>query len=140
ERLVWPQLAGDLLVTSALVYATGGAQSAYSFLFALSIVGASAVRYGKGVLVVAAASVGLMFLVSVLARARALPLPTVPPVAPWEQGLVDFARTLALNLAAIMAVGALSYVFGDQLRRAAVSLASERKVVADLVTLHQDIV
>src|SRR5262245_38392996 len=33
ERLVWPQLAGDLAVTSVVVYVTGGAQSAYGFFY-----------------------------------------------------------------------------------------------------------
>jgi len=140
DRLVWPQLAGDLVVTSILVYATGGAQSAFTFLFALSVVGAGAVRYGRGAAVVATVSVALMVFVAVAARARWLPLPHVPQVSPWAQPAAEFARALALNLAAIVAVGALSYVFGDQLRRTAASLASEQRAVADLVTLHQDIV
>jgi two-component system, NtrC family, sensor histidine kinase PilS len=140
ERLIWPQLAGDIAVTTSLVYATGGALSAYTFLFPLSIVGAGAVRFARGAVVVALASVALMTAAALTARYQALPLPMVPYVAPWTQPAHDFARTLALHLASIVAVGALSYVFGDQLRRAAASLASERRVVADLVTLHQDIV
>ncbi len=140
DRLIGSQLALDLVITTALVYITGGTLSAYTFLFSLSIVGAGAIRFERGAVVVALASFALMILVALAARHRLLPLPTVPQVAPWNQPARDFARTLALNLAAIIAVGALSYVFGDQLRRAAQSLASERRVVADLVTLHQDIV
>ncbi|MCE9578470.1 MAG: PAS domain-containing protein, partial [Deltaproteobacteria bacterium] len=140
DRLIGSQLALDLVITTALVYITGGTLSAYTFLFSLSIVGAGAIRFERGAVVVAVASFILMTLVALAARHRLLPLPTVPQVAPWNQAARDFARTLALNLAAIIAVGALSYVFGDQLRRAAQSLASERRVVADLVTLHQDIV
>jgi two-component system sensor histidine kinase PilS (NtrC family) len=140
ERLISSQLALDLGITTALVYITGGTLSAYTFLFSLSIVGAGALRFERGAVGMAIASFVLMTLVALAARHRLLPLPTVPQVTPWNQPARDFARTLALNLAAIIAVGALSYVFGDQLRRAAQSLASERRVVADLVTLHQDIV
>ena len=140
ERLVWPQLGGDLAVTSILVYATGGAQSAFTFLFALSIVAASALKYERGAAAVAIASVGLMILVALAARARALPLPMVPQVAPWAQGGAEFARAVALDVAAIVAVGALSFVFGDQLKRTAASLATERRTVAELVGLHEDIV
>lgn len=43
ERLVWPQLGGDLVITTALVYVTGGAQSAYTFFYALSVVGAGVI-------------------------------------------------------------------------------------------------
>ena len=139
-RLIWPQLAGDIVVTTAIVYATGGALSAYTFLFPLSIVGAGAVRFARGAVIVSLMSVVLMTAAALTARYEALPLPMVPYVAPWTQPAHDFGRTLALHLASIVAVGALSYVFGDQLRRAAASLATERRVVADLVTLHQDIV
>jgi two-component system sensor histidine kinase PilS (NtrC family) len=140
QRLVWPQLGGDLAVTSILVYATGGAQSAFTFLFALSIVGAGALKYERGAGAVAIVSVGLMILVGLAARERALPIPMVPQVAPWAQGGAEFARAVALDVAAIVAVGALSFVFGDQLKRTAASLATERRTVAELVGLHEDIV
>jgi len=82
ERLIWPQLAADIAVTTALVYATGGALSAYTFLFPLSIVGAGTVRFARGAVVVALLSVVLMALPALAARARALPLQMLPYVAP----------------------------------------------------------
>ncbi len=39
RRVARPMQATDLVVTSLLVYVTGGAQSPYAFLYALSIVG-----------------------------------------------------------------------------------------------------
>src|SRR5688572_14058013 len=51
-RLVWPQIVGDLAVTALLVHVTGGAQSAYTFFFALSIVGAAMVRSRRDTLFV----------------------------------------------------------------------------------------
>ena len=49
-------------------------------------------------------------------------------------------RTLGINTAALIGVGALSYIFGDQLERGAETLATTRRAAAELLTLHQDIV
>jgi two-component system sensor histidine kinase PilS (NtrC family) len=140
ERLVWPQLAGDLLLTAGLVWITGGAQSAYGVFFALSIVGASTVHFRRGAVIVTAASLALMTAVCLLAWAGGLPVPVVPQVVPSDQTPAELGRSLGLNLAATAGVGVLSFILGDQLQRAAQSLATERRAVADLVTLHQDIV
>jgi two-component system, NtrC family, sensor histidine kinase PilS len=140
ERLVWPQLAMDLAVTTVLVLITGGAQSAYGFFFGLSVVAAGALAYRRGVVVVGLASLALMAAVAVLAWRGASPLPITPQVKPWLQPGAEFARALGLNAAAIAALGILAYVFGDQLEKATQSLATERRTVADLVSLHQDIV
>jgi two-component system sensor histidine kinase PilS (NtrC family) len=140
EKLVWPQLAADLAVTSILVLVTGGAQSAYAFFFALSVVAAGALTYTRGVVVVGLVSLVLMVLIALLAWRGASPLPTVPQIEPWLQSTRDFAGSLGQNAAAIAAVGVLAYIFGDQLQKATVSLATERRTVADLVSLHQDIV
>src|SRR5262249_25014741 len=45
-----------------------------------------------------------------------------------------------INVAALIGVGALSFLFGDQLKRSAETLATTRRAAADLLTLHQDIV
>jgi two-component system sensor histidine kinase PilS (NtrC family) len=140
ERLVWPQLATDLAVTAVLVLVTGGAQSAFTFFFALSVVGGGALAYRRGVVVVGLVSLLLLVGVAVLAWQDASPLPTVPQVRPAAQSQADFLRALAQNAAAIAAIGVLSYVFGDQLEKATQSLATERRTVADLVSLHRDIV
>jgi len=140
DRLVWPQLAGDLAVTTALVYVTGGAQSAYTFFFALSVVGAGAVRFRQGAIVIAALSVAFMCAVSAAAWARALPLPMVPQVTPWMQSPADFAASVGLNLAALIGVGVLSSMFGGELQRTATSLAQQSRATADLIALNRDIV
>ena len=140
DRLVWPQLAGDLAVTTALVYVTGGAQSAYTFFFALSVVGAGAVKLRRGALVIAALSVALIVAVSVAAWTQALPLPMLPQVSPWQQSARDLAAALGLNLAALIGVGVLSSIFGGELQRTQTSLAQQSQVAADLVALNRDIV
>ena len=48
RKVARPMLATDLAITSLLVYVTGGAQSPYAFLYALSIVAAGALSYRRG--------------------------------------------------------------------------------------------
>jgi len=135
-----PMQAADLAVTSLLIYVTGGAQSPYTFLYALSIVSAGALAYRRGAVVVTIASIGAMIVVALLAWMHALELPMSSRLHPWEQPGADLARTLGAQLAALVGVGALAYIFGDQLQRGAETLATTRKAAADLLTLHQDIV
>jgi two-component system sensor histidine kinase PilS (NtrC family) len=135
-----PMQAADIAVTSLLVYATGGAESPYIFLYALSIVGAGALSYRRGAVVVTLASISSLIVVSLFAWTQAIELPALSQVHPWEQSSVAFVRTLGINLAALIGVGALAFIFGDQLQRGAETLATTRKAAADLLTLHEDIV
>jgi len=140
RKVARPMQAADLAVTSLLVYATGGAESPYIFLFALSIVGAGALSYRGGAVAVTLASITLLIGLSLLAWTQAFELPALSQVRPWDQSGVDLIRTLGINLAALIGVGALSFIFGDQLQRGAETLATTRKAAADLLTLHEDIV
>jgi two-component system, NtrC family, sensor histidine kinase PilS len=139
-RLAAWQLSGDLVVNSLLVYVTGGAPSPYTFLFALTVVAAGALLYRRGAIVAMAASLLLLIAIAVLSWTAALPIPLAGQLQPWTQTANEFARTLGINLGALLGVGALAILFGDQLQRTAQSLASERRAVADLYTLHRDIV
>lgn len=139
-RVARPMQVADIAVTSLLVYATGGAQSPYVFLYALSIVGAGALSYRGGAVVVTLASIGSLIAVALLAWADAFELPALSQLHPWEQSGAEFVRTLGIDLAALIGVGALSFLFGDQLQRGAETLATTRKAAADLLTLHEDIV
>ena len=140
SRVTRPMIANDLALTSLLVYVTGGAESPYAFLYALSIVGAGALAYRRGAVVVTCASIGSLVAVSLLAWRHALDLPMAPRVQPWDATWNDVVRTLGINVAAQIGVGALALIFGDQLQRGAETLATTRRAAADLLTLHQDII
>jgi len=140
ERLVWPQLAGDVAITSALVYVTGGAQSAYTFFYALSVVAAGSMRFRRGAIAIGAVSVALMLAVGLAAWAQLLPLPTVPRVEPWNASAAELARTLGLNIGALIGVTVLSYIFGRELQETSASLETQRQATADLFALNRDIV
>jgi len=90
--------------------------------------------------VVTVASLVAITAVSLLAWTHAIELPMSAQAHPWEQGGLDLVRSVGVNYAALIGVGALSFIFGDQLQRGAETLATTRKAVADLYTLHQDIV
>ena len=139
-RLVWPQLGGDLAITTALTYVTGGAQSAYTFFYALTVVGAGAVTSRRGAWTVVAVAIALTTLVGVAAWARLLPLPTIPQVAPWTQSGRELALAISRAVGALLAVGVLAVLFVGELERSQASLQSERQVTADLVALNRDIV
>lgn len=139
RKVARPMLAVDLAITSILVYITGGAQSPYTFLYALSIVSAGALSYRRGAVVVTAASIGSLLVVAALAWARVIDVPRLS-VRPWEQSAADLGRTLGIQFASMIGVGALAFIFGDQLQKGAETLATTRKAAADLFTLHQDIV
>jgi two-component system sensor histidine kinase PilS (NtrC family) len=140
RRVARPMQATDLVITSLLVYVTGGAQSPYTFLYALSIVSAGALSYRRGAVVVTIASLVAATVVFLLAWTRAIALPMSAQAHPWDQATLDLVRAVGINYAAMIGVGALAFIFGDQLQKGAESLATTRKAVADLYTLHQDIV
>jgi two-component system sensor histidine kinase PilS (NtrC family) len=137
NRLAHTQLAVDLVIASLLVHMTGGAQSAYTFFFPLTIIGAATVCSRNATIAVAIASALLFLLVGTLTWGGLLPMPAglVARVSP-----IDLSRSLGLNLAAIAGVSILALNLATQLQRTSASLASERTAAADLLTLHSDIV
>ena len=139
QRVARPMLANDLVLTSALVYVTGGAQSPYTFLYALTIVAAGALSFRRGAMIVTIASLGALLVVSLAAWSRVIEVPSAA-VRPWTQSGIDLVRSLGITNAALVGVGALSFIFGDQLQRGAETLATTRRAAAELLTLHQDIV
>jgi two-component system sensor histidine kinase PilS (NtrC family) len=134
-----PMLANDLALASVLAYITGGAQSPYTFLYALTIVAAGALSSRRGAVTVTVAALASMIAVSLLAWIDAIPIPS-GQIRPWEQSGLELVRTLGINGAATIGVGALSFIFADQLQRSADTLATTRRAAADLLSLHQDIV
>jgi len=140
RNVAWPMHAVDLVTTSLFVYITGGAASPYTFLYALSIVSAGALSYRRGAVIVTLATLGAVTVVGMLAWGHVFELPAAGRLVPWEQTAGDFARTLGIQLVALTGVGALAFIFGDQLQRGAETLATTRKAAAEVLTVHQNIV
>ncbi|HKE20518.1 MAG TPA: ATP-binding protein [Kofleriaceae bacterium] len=135
--LAHTQLAVDLVIASLLVHMTGGAQSAYTFFFPLTIIGAATVCSRNATIWISMMAALLFILVGLFTWMGLLPMPAglVARVSP-----IDLSRSLGLNLAAIVGVSMLALNLATQLQRTSASLASERTAAADLLTLHSDIV
>jgi two-component system sensor histidine kinase PilS (NtrC family) len=119
-RFADAQLVGDLVVTTLLVWATGGAQSAYTFFYPLSVIGAATVRYRTGALAAAAASVVLLTGVHLVVGGQ--------------------VRPLLLNIGAIMGMGVLSAFLGEQLAQSHAGLERSRMRADDLAALTEHVV
>ncbi|HEX9100652.1 MAG TPA: ATP-binding protein [Polyangia bacterium] len=123
-RLAAVQVGSDLVLTTLLVHLTGGAESAFAFMYILVVVGAAFVL-GRGALVAAGAAV-LMYV------GDGLGAPGVP--------LRTLIRSLAVNAVAFAATGALATRLATELRRAGERIASQGLELRDLATLHQDVI
>jgi two-component system sensor histidine kinase PilS (NtrC family) len=134
------QLAIDLATTTLLVHLTGGAQSAYTFFYPVTIVGAATIGFRRGAVVVVAASVVLFGIVSLSGWVELLPTPDGQRLRPSDLSRFELARALGLNAAAFVAVGFLAVNLSNQLLLTSASLESEREAAADLFALHEDIV
>lgn len=140
KRLTDVQLALDLAISAILVHVTGGAQSAYTFFFPLSIIAAATIRFRSGTIVVALLAMLVFAGVSLLGWLALLPIPEGQRILPSDLSGAQLGRALALNLAAFAGVAMLAHNLGGQIQRTSASLESQRTAVADLYTLHEDIV
>lgn len=139
-RLASIQLALDLVTSALLMHVTGGAQSAYTFFFPLSIIAAAIIHFRTGAVVVAGAAALLYSAVALLGWLELLPVPQGQAVLPWDATAVELGRAMALNLAACAGVAVLASNLASQIQQTSASLASQRDVTANLYALHEDIV
>jgi two-component system, NtrC family, sensor histidine kinase PilS len=139
-RLATIQLAIDLVTSALLMHVTGGAQSAYTFFFPLSIIAAAIVHFRTGAVVVAGAAALLYSAVALLGWLELLPVPQGQAVLPWDSTALELGRAMALNLAACAGVAVLASNLASQIQQTSASLASQRDVTANLYALHDDIV
>jgi two-component system sensor histidine kinase PilS (NtrC family) len=123
-RLAAVQVGSDLALTTILVHLTGGAESAFAFMYILVIVGAAFVL-GRGALVAAGAAV--LLYVGVGIEATGVPMRTL-------------IRSLAVNAVAFAATAALATRLATELRRAGEHIASQGLKLRDLAALHEDVI
>jgi two-component system sensor histidine kinase PilS (NtrC family) len=145
ERHAWLvelQLAADVLLVSAFIYITGGVASYFSSLYLLPIIAASAIRFRRGALQVAALTTVAYFALVVAQYLAAAGL--------WPGGLyvpavalptARFAQyTVAINLSGFLAVAALSGWLAEGLRSAGKRLEHASIEMADLRAFNEDVI
>jgi two-component system sensor histidine kinase PilS (NtrC family) len=118
------QVGSDLVLTTLLVHVTGGAESAFAFMYILVVVGAAFVL-GRAALI--AAAVAVLLYVADGVGFSSLPLRTL-------------IRSLAVNAVAFAATGALATRLSTELRRAGEHIASQGIKLRDLAALHEDVI
>lgn len=138
ERFAYWQIGIDLLLTTGLVHATGGAQSGFCFLYLVDVVAVTLLARRRGAWLVAITGIGLMCGVSVLGYARVLPLVPGQLVAPWDLPRAVLLTKLGLNSAALIAVGVLSSRLAASSRHADEQVSRHEAMAGDLARLHEN--
>jgi len=137
-RFAYVQVAVDLVLVSLLVHATGGAQSAYTFLFLIDVVAVALLPRRFGVVGVATACALLMIVTSLMGYYRLVPPLPGQTVFPWDLTRQELLFRLVIYLAGVVSVGALGSTLSTQTRRAGERLARHQQMAGDLALLHQN--
>lgn len=137
-RFAYVQVGVDLALISLLVHATGGAQSAYTFLYLIDVVAVALLPRRYGVVAVATASALLMLATALVGYLRLIPALPGQSVFPWDLTRQELLFRLVVNVAGIVSVGALGATLSTQTRRAGERLARHQQMAGDLALLHQN--
>src|SRR4051812_9505700 len=137
-RFAYIQIAVDLGLITLLVHATGGAQSAYTFLYLIDVVAAALLPRRFGVVGVAATSAFLMLGISLVGYFRWLPPITGQAVLPSDLTRQELLFRLVVYLGGLVSVGALGATLSTQTRRVGERLARHQQLAGDLALLHQN--
>ena len=132
------QIGVDLVLVTLLVHATGGAQSAYSFLFLVDVVVASALPRGFGAAGVSLAAALLYVGISLLGYMRVLPPISGQTVFSWDLTREEFVFRMLMFSAGLVSVGALGVTLARQRRKVGERLVEQQQMVGDLASLHQN--
>jgi two-component system sensor histidine kinase PilS (NtrC family) len=127
------QLLGDQMTTLALVLLTGGVESVFNFMLALTVMNGAILLFRKGAWAAAIVSVGLI--VFIAARDWVLvPSSTATPAA--VRALVQWGVT---NVSAVLLVALLAGYLSELLQAAGQRLQSQSVDLEQLRTLNQHI-
>jgi two-component system, NtrC family, sensor histidine kinase PilS len=137
-RFAYVQVGVDLTLITLLVHATGGAQSAYTFLYLIDVVAVSLLPKRFGVVAVVGASAGLMVATSLVGYYHVVPPIPGQSVFPWDLTRQELLFRLVVFLAGVVSVGALGVTLSSQTRQAGERLARHQQLAGDLALLHQN--
>ncbi len=132
------QISVDLVLITLLVHVTGGAQSAYTFLYLIDVVAAALLPRRFVVATVALASIALMVGTSLGGYFRLVPPMAQQAVLPWDLSRQDLLFRLLVFSAGVVAVGALGVNLSTRTRKAGERVAHHQQIAGDLASLHQN--
>jgi two-component system sensor histidine kinase PilS (NtrC family) len=137
-RFAYVQVAVDLTLITLLVHATGGAQSAYTFLYLIDVVAVSLLPKRFGVVAVVFGSAALMVTTSLVGYFHVVPPIPGQSVFPWDLTRQELLFRLVVFMAGVVSVGALGVTLSTQTRQAGEKLARHQQMAGDLALLHQN--
>ncbi|MBI2898033.1 MAG: PAS domain-containing protein [Deltaproteobacteria bacterium] len=134
------QIGSDILAWTAVVYATGGTDSGFTFLYGVQITIAAILLGRRAALLTAAGAAGAYALLVCLATFGAIaPLPDQLQRLTGI-GSPETAFSALLNVTSILLVANLSGYLAERLQRAGGALRAAERRTADLAARHEDIV
>jgi len=139
--LAYVQILLDTVLTTTIIYATGGTESIFSFLYFLAIISASILLYRKGGLIVASSSSILYALLLGLNYYNVIQ-PFSPPLTLYpaeSQGLYILFNVIA-NSGAFFLVAFLSSFLSEQARKGRVELKAKQDDIDTLEALNERII
>jgi two-component system sensor histidine kinase PilS (NtrC family) len=135
-RFIDIQIGVDLVLITLLIHATGGAQSAYTFLFLVDVIAVSLLpkRFKPGNVAIASA---LLFIgISLLGYLRILPPIRGQTVFPWDLTHEELVFRIVVFLAGVLSVAALGMSLYAKTREARERLVQHQQIAGDLASLH----
>lgn len=133
------QILGDLALGSVVVYLTGGAESAFSVLFHLSVIVAGFLYGSRGGWLTALGAVALYTTVAISIHTGFIASPgdlsDVPSLETHE-----LINDLVINITSLIIVSSLTGYLAERERLAGGKLAEVTRASADLAALNEDIV
>jgi len=142
-RAYFPSLASfvqalvDVAFISILVFATGGIESVFSFMYVIVILLGSLERYMKGALVWAMLSSAGYTILVYLQMKGILVLPGLESVT---ISLPRFLRTVAIHSAGFFLTGGLSGLLGEDIRKGMERLQVRDDVIRNLEMFHKNVI
>ena len=140
-KLAYIQLLLDTVLTATIIYATGGTESIFSFLYFLAIISASILLYRKGGLIVASSSSILYGLLLGFNYYNVIqPFSPRPTLYSAESQGLYILFNLIVNSGAFFLVAFLSSFLSEQARKGRVELKAKQDDIETLEALNERIV
>ena len=141
SRLAYSQLLVDTFLITAIIYATGGIESIFSFLYILTIINASIMLYRKGGMIVASSSSILYGLLLDLHYFDVIePFGSRLALYPAEDKRFYIFYMIVVNVAAFYLVAFLSSFLSEQARKSRVELRAKQDDLIKLEALNERII
>jgi two-component system sensor histidine kinase PilS (NtrC family) len=137
EPFIYAQALVDVAFISILVYATGGYDSIFSFMYVVVILLGSLERYMRGAVAWAIFS-SFAYSLLVYLQLRGVVVP--PGTEGASIALAQFARSTVTHSTGFMLTGVLSGLLGEDIRKGRQRVQDRDEVIRKLETFHKNVV